>query len=571
MRTGIGRVTIHDVMDGADGQYYEEEFSLSYDYINGGDWHYPAFSTDKFKRTRVIDSKGEPVVTDTTDAEGWDYIQYTPIKGVDYTDGSSGDTIYEIYQYSVDGLTLWHEEFKDEDVYRQTAVVMNGSPSAWSPAARINGLNGVQTNILNLYQVKPQSYSWTPEELVTEDLTYLVLTGSIADYDSSVGVNGWKLSAMNLTGSGNSLYQMSVAFFSDAGELEVEVPYDTWSTPIALSTNGIDGTQGTHGSGSYIITMPVDEVPLVSDKEGTEYVMDTHLEAVALRPAQAGDILTYTDDTYSEQYLRGEEVWNQFTLVVDGSAIINGTLAAEALIADSITGEQIKATTKIVVGDIINTPTTNNVAVMDGSGDDRIYAGNQVSANAPFRVTQAGKLFATNVDITGTVSGSVIKSPADASTTKGVMITADGKLYAQEGEFRGTIHADKIRGDVTSTNGKSIPETVMYNGSSGGSVTSSVLVTFDVSPQPKACFVIVQLPIAYEMVFASQMMCQFSVNGAAWTQNLAPIYGVKLSSNEAVSIRLRYHAQNMGVGNVTFSKSFTTCTVSFVGDSVTVT
>lgn len=175
--------------------------------------------------------------------------------------------------------------------------------------------------------------------------------------------------------------------------------------------------------------------------------------------------------------------------------------------------------------------------------------------------------------------GNVLENPDGLAVFNNII--ARGGIYATFGEFSGeikgatgtfsgTIFADKIRGDVTSTNGKAIPKTVMYNGRGGGTVISGTLVTYTVAPQPKTCFVVVQLPIAYEMIFASQMMCQFSVNGGDWTQNLAPIYGIKLSAGVGISIRLRYLAQNMGVGNVTFERSFTTCTVSFAGDSVAV-
>jgi hypothetical protein len=53
-----------------------------------------------------------------------------------------GDTIYEIYQYSVNGSTSWHTTYVTGDLYRRSATVTNGVTGAWSAAARITGLDG---------------------------------------------------------------------------------------------------------------------------------------------------------------------------------------------------------------------------------------------------------------------------------------------------------------------------------------------------------------------------------------------------------------------------------------------
>ena len=53
--------------------------------------------------------------------------------------GEDGLTIYEEYQYSVNGTTGWHDDFLNGDMFRRTRTVTNGVPSAWSAAARITG------------------------------------------------------------------------------------------------------------------------------------------------------------------------------------------------------------------------------------------------------------------------------------------------------------------------------------------------------------------------------------------------------------------------------------------------
>lgn len=152
MRTGIGRVTIHDVADGLNGRYTQDEFSYSGDPLNEGVWHFPAEDLDRFKRARIINELGQPIVDETTDANGWVYTQITPIKDKDYNDGNSGDTIYEVYQYSTNGTDTWEDVFKDEHNFRRTAVVINGSQSEWSAAARISGEDGTSiSSVTNYY------------------------------------------------------------------------------------------------------------------------------------------------------------------------------------------------------------------------------------------------------------------------------------------------------------------------------------------------------------------------------------------------------------------------------------
>ncbi len=411
MRTGVGRVTIHDVMDGINGRYTEDQFSYTGDPLDEDVWHFPAQSLDKFKRARVIDELGQPIVDGSTDANGWVYTQIAPIKDVDYDDGNNGDTIYEVYQYSVNGIDAWEDDFTDAHKYRRTAVVINGAQSEWSAAARISGedgANGIQTNILTLYQVKEEKHNWTVGELVQTDETYLIINQTYAGYDAQTGINGWMLDVPAVLNGGEALYQIRIGVLSEAGQLEVAVPADDWAAPVQVSAAGVAGEPGNHGSGSWIIQLPdADNIP--SSDSGK----DTQLESLANRPAQAGDMITYISDgsvaeadAFTKQYLRDTTSWNQFAFRVDGSAVIEGTLAAQAL----------KSGTAIT--DILYVANTSSKAelTLSGSGNwidsggashtsnYRQWVGAVNPADAPFRISKLGILETVGAVINGHIT-----------------------------------------------------------------------------------------------------------------------------------------------------------------------
>lgn len=57
-------------------------------------------------------------------------------------DGSEGDTVYYEYRYSSDNSS-WHSVFVDGDIWRQERVIENGFPiNDWSSSARIKGADG---------------------------------------------------------------------------------------------------------------------------------------------------------------------------------------------------------------------------------------------------------------------------------------------------------------------------------------------------------------------------------------------------------------------------------------------
>lgn len=113
-----------------DGDTIYTEFQYS---VNGSSsWHSPMAEGDVYVRSRVV-TNGTP--------GSWSAA--ARIKG---DQGTNGSTIYTEFQYSVNGSTSWHAPMAEGDVYIRSRVVTNGSPGAWSNAARIKGDQGIQGN-----------------------------------------------------------------------------------------------------------------------------------------------------------------------------------------------------------------------------------------------------------------------------------------------------------------------------------------------------------------------------------------------------------------------------------------
>ncbi len=87
--------------------------------------------------------------------------------------------------------------------------------------------------------------------------------------------------------------------------------------------------------------------------------------------------------------------------VVNASKLAAGAVTAAKISADAIDGTHINATSDIVVG------TGDDVVRLNGSDATwRIAAGNAAMASSPFRVDKDGKMYATNAEITGSVTAS---------------------------------------------------------------------------------------------------------------------------------------------------------------------
>lgn len=144
-----------------------------------------------------------------------------------------------------------------------------------------------------------------------------------------------------------------------------------------------------------------------------------------------------------------------------------GSLTASQIGADQITGNHIAANSRITVGSGITSATM--------SGEDpnwRIWCGNSVSGQSPFRVSTTGGLVATNATITGAVNatsgtfsntltlngrlnmtGGYIDGRSGYDTLNfnsgRTRIDSNGTLYCTNAVIRGTLQVQDLVGDIT--------------------------------------------------------------------------------------------------------------------------
>lgn len=121
---------------------------------------------------------------------------------------------------------------------------------------------------------------------------------------------------------------------------------------------------------------------------------------------------------------------------ITAAQIAAGTITATQIAAGTITGDRISSATTITAGSgdqiaVLNgapvrTLTDGTSALTDDDGNTiieetfRIYAGNAIAANAPFRVDQFGNLTATSASISGNITSN---TTIGAATITGATIT----------------------------------------------------------------------------------------------------------------------------------------------------
>ncbi len=67
--------------------------------------------------------------------------------------GSDGNTVYWEYQYSIDGVTNWHDTLASGDAFRRERKVTDGVPEAWSAPARLKGNDGAEIEVRSEYSI----------------------------------------------------------------------------------------------------------------------------------------------------------------------------------------------------------------------------------------------------------------------------------------------------------------------------------------------------------------------------------------------------------------------------------
>ena len=173
--------------------------------------------------------------------------------------------------------------------------------------------------------------------------------------------------------------------YTDTDASSIDRPFIAWDAPTTFPDHQYR-VQIADSSSNKLVNRIVDQtfVDLNYLPVGSNYVANVS-SINSLGDESAASSLTFS---VADQPVRNEDLQ------------ANSVTAAK-IVAGTITGDKISSATTITAG------TGNNVGVLDGADSSfRIYAGHATPASAPFRVTQAGTLTATNATITGAITAS---------------------------------------------------------------------------------------------------------------------------------------------------------------------
>lgn len=367
--------------------------------------------------------------------EGWDVVEYI----------RDGNTDTEEYQYSALNAAPWHYGLTDGDYFRRTRSITK-TPSGtvygqWGVGVRIrqdgaDGEHGIQRQTLIVYATVTKETP--PPTRPSSSLTYVWGTGGVTPPN---GLGSW--SAIPPKNLGDMYWCLAtVAAKAD----EVSTLIGAWGKPellVSNGSNGKDGELGKHGQGSFRV-----KVNSINNIPSTVAGKDADVFRIAQRAAQDGDLINYfkndgsAESQFSRFFFRDNGTWTESAFVVNGNAVIDGTLAATKLRAQTITGDKISAYSTIITGD------GNNQAGMNGYDAGiytnwRFWAGNVVPYSAPFKVNGQGAVFASNITISGgslnignlfnVTSAGVVTIQSAASETESRLVINGDRLEVYEG------------------------------------------------------------------------------------------------------------------------------------------
>lgn len=388
------------------------------------------------------------------DPEGWGTpYRFVPEQG---EPGQPGDTIYEETQYSVDGISNWHTGILAGDKWRRTRTVINSVAGEWSEPVKITGDDGSTIETRSVYSLD--------------------------------GVYNWHSVLDPL-----DKYERRAVFIDGVQE-------GPWSDPFAIG-KGADGEVGPSGSGWHTIVgrggvFPADALATVDfiNEFGRSPVLDDHLTYVDVAMPNT----THSEIKRCNSPAGSTVTWSTPTVAMNGGTIIRGTLSADRIVADTITGNLISSKTTVIAGSGSWTAGMN--------GDDsatagnyqywRFWAGATNPAIAPYRVDRDGNLFADSgrfrgkVELIGSAYMTITSSDGFGSSnqflewtgpksidSKGNPIMADVrelnaiKYFKTNGKayFGGGITAGDFRNAITSTENSATATTPsLVFGSNGG-------------------------------------------------------------------------------------------------------
>jgi hypothetical protein len=147
----------------------------------------------------------------------------------------------------------------------------------------------------------------------------------------------------------------------------------------------------------------------------------------ARNPAGVGQFVVRTGDVNVHVHMGNPIELGGYAQFANGEFTTDGIVRARAF--ELLGGGTINPGTTLTNAGKFTAGTGNNVAVIDGEHATwRIYAGHATPTSAPFRVSQAGVLTATNANISGTIT-------ASAGSIAGWTID-NGHMYSGSGNNR---------------------------------------------------------------------------------------------------------------------------------------
>lgn len=329
-------------------------------------------------------------------------------------DGAEGDTVYYEYRYSSDNVN-WHTVFVDGDVWRQERVIENGYPiTEWSTSARIKGADGV-----------------------AGDTVYI-------EYQYSIdGVDPWH---SNFS-TGDHYRRERLVTNGTAGE---------WTDAAKLvPEKDVDYADGYDGAGMYWIQVGDADFPI-----NWSLARQDFYDHFGKYPV-AQDHLTYTTSATNDKSATQYEVarwdgtqWIEPAMIVAGDMLVKGTVTAEHIKAKSLTGGEISSTTTVIAG---SGTTQAGMNGYDGGTtatniykNIRFWAGSNVPTNAPFKVSRDGAVVMSKATINGnSVFNGSLRIPATASeTATGCYITPAGEFYLHSSPVGSRLVIEKDRIEV---------------------------------------------------------------------------------------------------------------------------
>lgn len=331
---------------------------------------------------------------------------------------NSGNILFNFDTNTITGMSsLW------------TSTIPTSQGKIWVQRGIARGLVTVTTDTI------PAAEMSNPEVLVTDGKTVDIVslfaisatapTVSWASVTHNInthvytfsGTNtaNWQPTVPNNVAEGGKVWYITNAkLTTDNTDIVVHSKAEFTSPTVftANGTNGIDGddgspgapgTPGKHGQGSFRKSYNGNPDNL------SNAVKDADVSNIANRPAQSGDSINYywTGATgvaeYSRYYFRGASTWTEASFVVNGSAIIDGTLAAIKLQANTITGREVSSATTLIAGSGSTQAGVNGFdsGIYNGY---RFWAGSATPSAANFSVKSDGTLRASNGHFSGTIT-----------------------------------------------------------------------------------------------------------------------------------------------------------------------